>query len=88
MNREKALSILNLSKNFTETDLKKRYHLLALRYHPDKNPDTTDKFKEINAAYVFLKDNTEHYNKYPEVDYSELIKSAAMFIVKNQLSND
>ena len=47
MNREKAISILNLSKSFTETDLKKKYHLLALRYHPDKSPDTKDKFQQI-----------------------------------------
>ena len=43
-----TLSILNL---------KKQYHLLARKYHPDKNNSTkesTQKFKEINTAYIFL----------------------------------
>ena len=89
MNREKAIAILNLSKNFSETDLKKKYHLLALRYHPDKNPDTKDKFQEINTAYEYLKDNKDEANeKKEEVDYGELIKSATSFIINKKLSNE
>tara|TARA_A100001015_G_scaffold293376_1_gene369884 strand:- start:2137 stop:2946 length:810 start_codon:yes stop_codon:yes gene_type:complete len=87
MNREKALAILDLSNNFNETDLKKKYHVLALRYHPDKNPETTQQFQEINTAYEYLKDNTQQH-KAPEVDYSELIKSATNFIINKKLSND
>ena len=89
MNREKAISILNLSKNFTETDLKKKYHLLALRYHPDKNPQTKDKFQEINTAYEYLKNSDNTTNKQgEEVDYGELIKSATTFIINKKLSNE
>ena len=57
MNIEKAKNILNLKYNFTIDDLKKNYRLLALKYHPDKNKnseESCEKFKEINAAYLYI----------------------------------
>ena len=55
MNYNIALSILNLKDNYTLEQLKKSYHLNALKYHPDKNINTTDdKFKDINIAYNYL----------------------------------
>ena len=61
MNVSKAREILELPINFDETALKRKYKLLAMKYHPDKNkdPDSSERFKEINAAHDFLLKNRE-----------------------------
>jgi len=49
-------SILGLNDKATEEEIKKTYRQLAKEYHPDKNPDGADKFKEISEAYETLSD--------------------------------
>ena len=45
-------------KKYTLDELKKKYRIAALKYHPDKNvnsqEESTTKFKEINEAYLYL----------------------------------
>ena len=51
--------ILGVSKSATQEELKKAYRKLAVRYHPDKNPDNKEaegKFKEAAEAYSALSD--------------------------------
>jgi len=50
--------ILGVPKNAPESDIKKAYRQLALKYHPDKNnsSDAEAKFKEIAEAYSILGD--------------------------------
>ncbi|CAN6440292.1 unnamed protein product [Victoria cruziana] len=53
-------NILKVNRNATDEDLKKSYRRLAMRWHPDKNPDNKKeaeaKFKQISEAYDVLSD--------------------------------
>lgn len=47
--------ILGVTKNATQDEIKKAFHRLAHKYHPDKGGDEK-KFKEVNEAYQVLSD--------------------------------
>uniref|UniRef100_A0A8C6WYP7 DnaJ heat shock protein family (Hsp40) member B6b n=1 Tax=Neogobius melanostomus TaxID=47308 RepID=A0A8C6WYP7_9GOBI len=62
--------ILRVQKNATQDDIKKAYRKLALKWHPDKNPDNKEeaerKFKELSEAYEVLSDENKRniYDRY------------------------
>lgn len=63
--------VLGVPKDADEATLRKAYRKLALKHHPDKNPDNTaaeEKFKEVSHAYEALSDpkKKELYDKYGE----------------------
>ena len=64
--------VLGIQKNATEDEIKKAYRKLAVKWHPDKNPDNKDeaekKFKQISEAYQALSDpkKREIYDNYGE----------------------
>ena len=59
MAKKDYYEILGIEKNASKADIKKAYRKLALKYHPDKNPDkdSAEKFKEISEAYAVLYDD-------------------------------
>lgn len=51
MDRVQAIKILGLNSNYTESDLKKAFYLLAKKYHPDSGENyDVDKFNEVVSA--------------------------------------
>lgn len=69
----KLYDVLGVAPDASESELKKAYRKLALQFHPDKNPDAGDRFKEITAAYDILSDpkKRELYDQYGEKGLSE-----------------
>jgi curved DNA-binding protein len=73
---------LGIEKGASADDIKKAFRKLAVKYHPDRNPDNKgaeDKFKEINEAYAVLSDpekkqqydtfgSSGFHNKYSQED--------------------
>lgn len=63
--------ILGVRKDATDRDIKKAYRKLAMKWHPDKNPDdpkAQDKFQDLGAAYEVLSDADKRktYDKHGE----------------------
>ena len=68
--------VLGLSKSASDSEIKSSYRKLAMKYHPDKNPDdkkAEDNFREITESYEILKDSQKRaaYDQYGHAAFSQ-----------------
>ena len=59
MSKRDYYDVLGVDRSASEPDIKKAYRRIAMKYHPDRNPDDADadaKFKEATEAYEILSD--------------------------------
>jgi hypothetical protein len=81
MNTFRALELLEISdESYTPEILKKQYHVLAKKYHPDKNkdPKANEHFVKIQEAYTFLTDPSPeptHVFQSTDIDLDFLFKA-------------
>lgn len=76
MEKRDYYEVLEVSRDADGTTIKKSYRKLAIRFHPDKNPDdpeAEDKFKEIGEAYEILMDEQKRaaYDRYGHRAFSQ-----------------
>jgi molecular chaperone DnaJ len=67
-------SLLGISREASDTEIKKAYRKLAMEFHPDRNPSpqAEAKFKEITEAYEVLRDPQKRamYDRYGKAGLS------------------
>lgn len=67
--------VLGVARDASDADIKKAYHKLVMKYHPDKNPgdkNAEEKFKEVNNAFDILKDPQKRaaYDRYGDAAFA------------------
>ena len=83
MTKRDYYEILGIKKDASKTEIKKVYRKLALKYHPDKNPDkeAEERFKEISEAYAVLYDDEkrELYDQYGHAGIDQQFSAEDIF---------
>lgn len=74
---EDYYTLLGVTRNTTESEIKKAYRKLAIKFHPDKNKDdktAEEKFKKISEAYEVLS-NPDKKQKYDTLGHDHFVNS-------------
>ena len=79
--------ILEIKSNASESEIKKAYHILSKKYHPDKckDKDATEKFQQISSAYQILMDDKVR-DKYQKMNFNE--KNNFVIVLEKLFKND
>ncbi|MEJ2361095.1 MAG: molecular chaperone DnaJ [Gammaproteobacteria bacterium] len=80
MSKRDYYEILGIEKNASEAEIKKAFKRLAMKYHPDRNPDNQEaeeKFKEAKEAYDVLGD-AQKRSAYDQFGHAGVDPSAGM----------
>lgn len=84
--------VLGVARDASDADIKKAYHKLVMKYHPDRNPDdknAEEKFKDVNNAFDVLKDPQKRaaYDRFGEAAFAGGNASGAGFGGGNPFGN-
>lgn len=77
MSKRDYYEILGLAKTASEDEIKQAYRKLAIKFHPDRNPENVkeseEKFKEMKEAYEHLSDpeKRKQYDQFGHIDPSQ-----------------
>ena len=68
--------VLGVDRNASPDEMKRAYRKLAMRHHPDRNPDdetAEQKFKDVSEAYDILKDDQQRaaYDRYGHAAFEQ-----------------
>jgi DnaJ-class molecular chaperone len=69
---ENYYDVLNVDKKASLQEIRKAYHKLAIKYHPDKSESDPDRFKKISEAYTVLSDNDKK-RQYDMTGFSDFL---------------
>jgi curved DNA-binding protein len=84
MSQQDYYTILGVSKNATDTEIKKAYRKLAMKYHPDHtkgDKNAEEQFKKISEAYAVLsdKEKRQQYDTFGSTDFHQRYSQEDIF---------